>query len=57
MSYMRGNNYIWHDGENLHLWVADGKDGWNQSVWYTGIMGKKPSEEDEGDLDVKASAL
>ena len=57
MSYMRGDNYIWHDGENLHLWVADGKDGWDQSVWYTGITGKEPSDEEEGDPNVKASGV
>lgn len=57
MSYMRGDNYIWHDGENLHLWVADGKDGWDQSVWYTGVAGKEPIDEDEGDPDVKASGV
>ena len=33
MSYMRGDNYIWSDGERLHLWVADGYDGWDQAVW------------------------
>jgi hypothetical protein len=57
MSYMRGDNYIWHDGENLHLWVADGKDGWDQSVWYTGVTGKELSDEDEGDPDERASGV
>jgi hypothetical protein len=57
MSYMQGDNYIWHDGENLHLWVADGKDGWDQSVWYTGITGKELSDEDEGDSDERASGV
>jgi len=52
---MRGDTYIWHDGDKLHLWVADGKDGWDQSVWYTGITGKEPKE--EGDPDVKASGV
>jgi hypothetical protein len=56
MSYMRGDAYIWHDGDNLHLWVADGKDGWDQSVWYTGVTGKEPKEE-ESDSDVKASGV
>ena len=57
MSYMRGNNYIWHDGENLHFWMADGNDGWDQSVWYTGVTGKEPDDEEESDLDVKASGV
>src|SRR5215210_4356925 len=33
MSYLRGDNYIWSDGERLHVWVADGYDGWDQAVW------------------------
>ena len=57
MSYIRGDYYIWHDGENLHIWVADGKDGWDRSVWYTGITGKEPSDEDKGNSDVKASGV
>lgn len=33
MSYMRGDNYIWSAGEQLHIWVADGYDGCDQAVW------------------------
>jgi hypothetical protein len=33
MSYIRGDNYIWSDGERLHIWVADGYDGWDEAVW------------------------
>jgi hypothetical protein len=33
MSYMRGNFYLWRDGERLHLWAADGYDGWDDSIW------------------------
>jgi hypothetical protein len=40
MSYMRGNNYLWSDGEYMHLWVADGYDGWDESGWNTGANGK-----------------
>lgn len=54
MSYMRGDTYIWHDGENVHLWVADGKDGWEQSVWYEGVAGKEPKDERGGSQDVRA---
>ncbi len=36
MSYMRGNNYLWSDGEYMHLWIADGYDGWDESGWNTG---------------------
>ena len=57
MSYMRGDNYIWHDGENLHIWVADGQDGWDQSVWHTGVTGKEPSDEEESNSGVKASGV
>ncbi len=54
MSY-RGDAYIWHDGDNLHVWVVDGKDGWDQAVWYTGVTGKEPKE--ESDSDVKVSGV
>jgi hypothetical protein len=37
--------------------VADGKDGWDQSVWYTGVTGKEPNDNEEGGLDVKASGV
>ena|SRR5207302_7815616 len=33
MSYMRGDNYIWSDGGRLHIWVADGYDGWDEALW------------------------
>ena len=33
MSYVRDDNYIWSDGERLHIWVVDGYDGWDQAVW------------------------
>jgi hypothetical protein len=56
MSYMRGDMYIWHDGENVHLWAANGKDGWDQSVWYTGVTGKEPRDEEE-QHGVKASGV
>lgn len=37
--------------------MADGKDGWDQSVWYRGVTGKEPRDEEEGDPDVKASGV
>lgn len=40
MSYMRGNNYLWSDGEYMHLWLADGYDGWDESSWNTGANGE-----------------
>jgi hypothetical protein len=30
---MRGDHYLWSDGTNLHVWVADGYDGWDQAGW------------------------
>jgi hypothetical protein len=35
MSYMRGDNYIWSDGQRLHIWVSDGYDGWDEAIWAT----------------------
>lgn len=33
MSYLRGDLYVWSDGDRVHLWCADGYDGWNDSIW------------------------
>jgi hypothetical protein len=33
MAYMRGSTYLWHDQTHLHVWVANGYDEWDQSVW------------------------
>jgi hypothetical protein len=32
MAYIRGAYYFWRD-EQLHLWAADGYDGWDESGW------------------------
>ena len=31
---MRGDNYLWSDGSHLHIWVADGYDGWDEAGWH-----------------------
>lgn len=33
MSYLRGDTYIWSSGDRVHIWVADGYDGWDDSGW------------------------
>ena len=34
MSYMRGDYYLWSDGADvLHIWAADGYDGWDEAIW------------------------
>lgn len=34
MSYMRGDNYLWADGRGiLHIWLANGYDGWDEIEW------------------------
>lgn len=30
---MRGRYYLWRDDERLHIWAADGYDGWEESGW------------------------
>ena len=34
MSYMRGKNYIWSDGEGVHFWSATGNDYWFEAGWH-----------------------
>jgi hypothetical protein len=31
MSYMRGRHYLWVDGSHVHIWSAEGYDGWDES--------------------------
>lgn len=34
MAYLRGDYYIWGDGEDrLHVWACDGADNWMDSGW------------------------
>ncbi len=34
MAYMRGDYYLWRDGEdNLHIWAFDGYDSWDECSW------------------------
>lgn len=34
MAYMRGHYYVWSDSEDwLHVWVTNGYDGWDESIW------------------------
>jgi hypothetical protein len=34
---MRGDFYLWSNGERLHLWAADGYDRWDDSIWAEGV--------------------
>lgn len=36
MSYMRGETYIWSDGDHLHLWSRKGMDHWQTIEGYQG---------------------
>lgn len=33
MSYMRGKHYVWSSEHFIHLWLADGKDAWEETSW------------------------
>ena len=37
MAYMRGEPYIWSDGEKLHIWSKSGNDGWSENESLHGI--------------------
>jgi hypothetical protein len=42
MSYMRGDHYLWRDDAGrLHVWVADGYDGWDEAIWAVDEEGKR----------------
>jgi hypothetical protein len=42
MAYIRGANYIWHDDERVHVWVADGLDNWQDSGWIEDVQSQSP---------------
>jgi hypothetical protein len=33
VSYFRGRDYVWRDGDRVHFWCANGYDGWDESGW------------------------
>ena len=33
MSYMHGRIYLWADDSHVHVWSAEGYDGWDESTW------------------------
>ena len=33
MPYIVGRQYIWVDDTNVHIWSAEGYDGWDESTW------------------------
>jgi hypothetical protein len=34
LAYIKGDTYIWSDGENLHLWADNGLDDWRDMLQY-----------------------
>ena len=41
---MRGGYYLWSDGDNLHIWVADGYDSWDKAGWALDKDGKRSAD-------------
>lgn len=37
MSYMLGRQYVWVDATHVHIWSAEGFDGWDESSWVQGF--------------------
>ena len=33
MSYILGRQYVWVDDNHVHIWSAEGYDGWDESSW------------------------
>lgn len=44
MAYLRGDQYVWDDGERLHIWVIDGYDGWDECGWALDEDGQRRSD-------------
>jgi hypothetical protein len=37
LSYMLGRQYVWVDATHVHIWSAEGYDGWDESTWTQGF--------------------
>lgn len=37
MSYILGRQYVWVDDTHVHIWSAEGYDGWDESSWVQGF--------------------
>lgn len=37
MPYILGRQYVWEDASHLHIWSAEGYDGWDESSWAKGF--------------------
>jgi hypothetical protein len=33
LSYILGRQYVWVDDTHVHIWSAEGYDGWDESSW------------------------
>ena len=36
---MLGRQYVWGDANHIHIWSAEGYDGWDESSWAQGFEG------------------
>jgi hypothetical protein len=37
LSYILGRQYVWVDATHVHIWSAEGYDGWDESSWTKGF--------------------
>jgi hypothetical protein len=45
MAYMRGDLYVWRDGDQqVHLWARGGSDEWEDSCWAKNIDGTRHAD-------------
>ena len=47
MAYIRGADYIWHNGDRVHFWAADGLDNRQESGWIEDVQSKTTEGGDE----------
>lgn len=58
MAYLRGDHYIWADGDDrLHIWVHDGEDGWRET-WATDSDGSPiPGRENASGVSIPEAIM
>lgn len=58
MAYLRGNYYLWADGDNrLHVWACDGADGWMDSGWASDGSNRLPTRQNASGLSIPEEVM
>lgn len=58
MAYLRGNYYLWKDGDNrLHVWAFDGADAWMDSGWASDGSNRWPTHQNASGVSIPEEVM